>query len=677
MMKKFTLTLALVFACSFSFAQQFSDNFDSYTSGSYLCPQSPFWTTTFNNVEGGEADALVTDVNAYSPPNSIYLHDSTNNGIAQIIRLDVGQVFEEGVFTFETALKVSSGKNAEISFKGNTTYYPIIYTLEFLFSDGQVTSASQGTGPNENLAVFSYPQGTWFRFKVEANLTLHLWKVYVNENLVDLWTNPQNKIACVDFQAPYVTTVNYDYSIDNVHYIHQNYSLSNLNAIVSLVKMDKDLLGEQVSTQVNVLNAGVVPITSFDLNLFYQNQIVPMTFSGLNIQSLETFSFEVPGVILAPGDQSYIVKITNVNGVLDDILEDNILSGVVSPIVPAPGKMVVGEEITGTWCPYCPRGMVFMDLFEEKYDPYWCGIVIHSQDPMDNSEYMTGMYDYHLGGFPRALIDRWHDVNPSGMSPDFFTRIQIPPVATIVNGATWDATTRLLHVSVTSNFVLPAYGNYKVACVLTEDEVTGSGPGWSQRNAFAGGNVVMGGYETLSDPVPASIMVYNHVARVIAPSFSGMPNSFPNNVQAGDSYTTSLSFTLPAEWDETKINIIGMIMDPSGKIDNAGRATIAEAVANGYVGSTLDMPVNDLTQVMTVSPNPASTYATVNLQIAQASNVSMKLVDFSGKVLSEKVYGSVQGHYKIQINTSNYKAGVYFVELTIDGRTTAKKLIVE
>lgn len=673
MMKKFTLTLALVFACSFSFAQQFSDNFDSYTSGSYLGPQSPFWTTR-NGVEGGGADALVSSINTYSSPNSIYLHDQTNNGTAQVIRLDVGQVFEEGVFTFETALNVSAGQSAIISLMGNTNYNSL-YTFHCEFTDGQANSVSGGT--NENLPVFSYPQGTWFRFKVEANLTLHLWKVYVNENLVGFWTNPVNKIACIDFMSAYTSTVNYEFYIDNVHYIHQNYSLSNLNAIVSLVKMDKDLLGEQVSTQVNVLNAGVVPITSFDLNLFYQNQIVPMTFYGLNIQSLETFSFEVPGVILAPGDQSYFVKITNVNGVLDDILEDNILSGVVSPIVPAPGKMVVGEEITGTWCPYCPRGMVFMDLFEEKYDPYWCGIVIHSQDPMDNSEYMTGMYDYHLGGFPRALIDRWHDVNPSGMSPDFFTRIQIPPVATIVNGATWDATTRLLHVSVTSNFVLPAYGNYKVACVLTEDEVTGSGPGWSQRNAFAGGNVVMGGYETLSDPVPASIMVYNHVARVIAPSFSGMPNSFPNNVQAGDSYTTSLSFTLPAEWDETKINIIGMIMDPSGKIDNARRATIAEAVANGYVGSTLDMPVNDLTQVMTVSPNPASTYATVNLQIAQASNVSMKLVDFSGKVLREKVYGSVQGHYEIQINTSNYKAGVYFVELTIDGRTTAKKLIVE
>ena len=80
---------------------------------------------------------------------------------------------------------------------------------------------------------------------------------------------------------------------------------------------------------------------------------------------------------------------------------------------------------------------------------------------------------------------------------------------------------------------------------------------------------------------------------------------------------------------------------------------------------------------LAVYPNPASTSTTVNLEIAKASNVSMRFVDFAGKVLSVKDFGSVQGHYDIQINTSNYKAGVYFVELTVDGLTTAKKLIIE
>jgi hypothetical protein len=339
--------------------------------------------------------------------------------------------------------------------------------------------------------------------------------------------------------------------------------------------------------------------------------------------------------------------------------------------------MVVGEEATGTWCQWCPRGAVFMDLFETKYDQYWAGIAVHNGDPMTVTEYDAGMGAL-ISGYPSAIVDRSPDVDPSGMSQDFFTRLQTPPVATIVNGATWDAATRVLNVSVTSNFSMAANSNYKAACVLTEDDVTGTGSGWNQSNAYAGGNNgVMGGFEALSNPVPASAMVYNHVARAIAPSFTGMPNSYPATVAAGDSYTMNLSFTLPAEWDETKINIIGMIIDPTGKIENAGRATIAEAVTNGYVAGISDKPTICYLGGMHVAPNPATTSTTVNLQIAQASNVSMKLVDFAGKVISEKEYGSVQGTFEVNVNTSNFKAGVYFVELTVNGQTTSKKLIIE
>ena len=78
-------------------------------------------------------------------------------------------------------------------------------------------------------------------------------------------------------------------------------------------------------------------------------------------------------------------------------------------------------------------------------------------------------------------------------------------------------------------------------------------------------------------------MVYDHVARAIAPSFTGEANSFPSTVLAGQSHTLNYSFTLPATWDENSINIIGLLLDPQGRIDNAGKATIAEAVANGYV----------------------------------------------------------------------------------------------
>ena len=106
--------------------------------------------------------------------------------------------------------------------------------------------------------------------------------------------------------------------------------------------------------------------------------------------------------------------------------------------------------------------------------------------------------------------------------------------------------------------------------MLTEDGVTGTTGQYNQQNAYAGGGSgVMGGYELLPNPVPASQMVYDHVARTIVPSFTGMVNSFPTSIANGFQQTICYTFTLPASWDESKIHIIGLLRAPNGSMDNA------------------------------------------------------------------------------------------------------------
>ena len=58
----------------------------------------------------------------------------------------------------------------------------------------------------------------------------------------------------------------------------------------------------------------------------------------------------MPSFQLVPGNQTYTVVISNINGGNDDLAEDNTLSNSINPVVPALGKMVIGEEATGTWC---------------------------------------------------------------------------------------------------------------------------------------------------------------------------------------------------------------------------------------------------------------------------------------------------------------------------------------
>ncbi len=384
---------------------------------------------------------------------------------------------------------------------------------------------------------------------------------------------------------------------------------------------------------------------------------------------------------MVAGNQPVIATISNVNGGTDDISSDDTLISSINPIVPATGKMVVSEEGTGTWCQWCPRGAVFMDQFNTKYSEFWAGIAVHNGDPMTVTDY-DAAFGGLIAGYPSALVDRGTDVDPSGMTPDFFDRLQTPPVAVLTNGATWNSTTRELNVSVTADFALAANNNYKLACVLTEDGVTGTGSGYNQSNAYAGGgNGAMGGFESLGNPVPAAQMVYDHVARAIAPSFAGYANSFPATVAVGDQHTINFSFVLPATWDENQIHIIGMIIAPNGRIDNAGKATITEAVNNGFQSGSnagLYEPLaSQLDEMVKIYPNPASTNATVSINLISESTIELNLLDATGKIISTKNYGNLSGAWDLNLNTSMLNSGIYLIQLEINGTKVTKRLIIE
>jgi hypothetical protein len=408
-MKKTTLFIASVLLCSTSFAQLFSDNFDSYTAGSYLGPQSLSWST-WSGTEGATEDVTITNNNANSAPNSIYLASTAASGGPQDVVLKFGQVYNSGIFTLQSDFYINAGKNAYFNLQASATLGQV-WALN-VNMDGNQVLIDDGNTPN--LAVGSYTDATWFTLKIEANLTLHVWKAYVNGALIGTWMNGVNAVAAADFYP----VQNSAFYMDNVSFDHQTYTLPNLNAMIANVNMGGEIAGQNVTPTVKVLNAGATAITSFDLNLNYNSQNFPFSVTGVNIASIGTYTVNMPANVLVPGNQTYTATISNINGGQDDIAGDNTLSGQIDPVVPAAGKMVVGEEATGTWCQWCPRGAVFMDLFETKYDQYWAGIAVHNGDPMTNTDYDAGMGGL-ISGYPSAVVDRLADVDPSGMTPDF------------------------------------------------------------------------------------------------------------------------------------------------------------------------------------------------------------------------------------------------------------------
>ncbi|WP_341905481.1 T9SS type A sorting domain-containing protein [Fluviicola taffensis] len=680
-MKKQLLTLGFL-SSLVAFGQTFTDNFDSYNAGQKLCPQSAGNWTTWSNAPGGTEDVLVSSASSVSGSNSLYFSTSVQAGGPTDLIRNFG-VLNTGQFEMDFNIKVETGKAGYFNFQKTATLGQV-WAMDCFFNDnGTISMVNQNglnfTGP-------TYTQNTWFNFKVAINFNTNNWEFFIDNISIGSFSNPVNQIAAIDI---YPTDQNAPYScgyfIDDFHTLITPYTLPSLNGAVNGLNFDQGILvGNIVTPKVVVRNLGTTPITSFDLAVDYNGTTINKTVTGVNLASLATTTITMDNTLtIAAGNNPMVATVSNVNGAgADNDSNDDVLTlDIDNPLVPATGKMVVGEEGTGTWCQWCPRGAVFMDMMSTKYDQYWAGIAVHNGDPMTNADYDAGIGGL-VSGYPSALVDRVSVIDPSEVEADFLTRILVAPKALITNGATWNSTTRELKVSTSANFLAAANNNYKLGIVLTEDEVTGTGSNYNQANAYAGGaNGPMGGFESLPSSVPAAQMVYDHVARAIKPSFTGYANSFPATVNIGETHTITATFILPASWDETKINIVGLLFDPTGKIDNAGKATIPDAVTNGFVtGTDVTAGLTDLSQIddqVQVYPNPATTSVSISLQLAEQSDVTISVTDVSGKEISSRNYGQLNGSSIITINTSNTPAGVYFVNVKMDNAITQKKVIIQ
>lgn len=676
LMKKYLLALG-VFATSCAIGQTFSDNFDSYTAGSYLCPQSAGAWTTWSNAPGGTEDVLVSNVEALSGANSLYFASTVSGGGPVDLVHNFG-VLNTGQISLEFNIKVQTGKAAYFNLQRNVIIGNV-WAMDCNFADnGDLIILNQ----SGLYFTSTYTQNQWFNFRMEINFNTNVWEVFIDDVSVGSFANTENQIASIDiFPVDQNTPFSAGFFIDDFQYTVTPYILPSINGAANLVSYNQgNLAGTAVTPNVTVRNLGIQTISSATLTLDYNGTNISNDFTGLNLASLATTTLAMPSTLsLVAGSNTMTATLSNVNGSVDGDAGDDQTSIVINAITPALGKVVVGEEGTGTWCQWCPRGAVFMDLMETKYVGYWAGIAVHNGDPMTVAEYDAALT---VSGYPSALVDRGAEMDPSEMEPVFLDQIVIAPTAILTNGANWDPITRILDVSVSANFQAAATNNFKLAVVLTEDDVTGTGSTYNQSNAYAGGGSgPMGGYELLGNPVPASQMVYNHVARAIAPSFSGSNIAFPAVINVGETYTINASFTLPASWDLTQMHIVGMLLNSSGLVDNAGTAIIDEAIANGFVdGSSTSIGIVSPSQVdesLSIFPNPAKEFTSIKINLKKEQQVSMKLIDIHGRTVASRNYGQMNGASEIQLNTNNFEAGLYLIQLTLDNTIVSRRLIIE
>ncbi len=427
--------------------------------------------------------------------------------------------------------------------------------------------------------------------------------------------------------------------------------------------------GSSVSPIIVIENNGTEIITSVDVTTELDG--VEQTFPlSVNIPALSTGTATIPQAIAMVGTNQYELSYTlsNPNGNEDENMEDNNNSGFFNSQLGNASKKMVVEEGTGTWCTFCPRGHVFMEIMAEEYPDDFIGIAVHNRDPMAFDEHDGNM---NLSGYPGTNINRFtRNIDPSDLSISYINSeaARVSPIE-VSAAMEYNSTSRELTVTATATSLIDiTNADIRFSVIITEDGVTGTTSGYDQVNFYSGGSTVMGGYENLPNPVPASQMVYEDVSRAILGGFDGLEGSFPETIVTGEPVNGTFTYTIPADYDDTQMQAVVVVLDAtSGEILNANEVQIQTTV------NIFETP--ELVEAK-LSPNPAIDLATIYLPLETAGDVTVSVFDLSGKLMKNSVYNSNAGNVSYNIIVSDLNAGMYIVRVDTPDGVATKRLAV-
>lgn len=436
--------------------------------------------------------------------------------------------------------------------------------------------------------------------------------------------------------------------------------------------------GETYKVSGFVFNRGSENITSFDVVVNDGTNEYTETIDGLDIAYFEGARYSLTeGIEIAAGSQDFTLSIANVNGEAEEDEEtiDNSVDFTLRGITVGEGRAVMVEEATGTWCTWCPRGTVYLDEMAKRFGSSFVGVAVHNNDPMALTEYddaITGFSGFQ--GFPSVIYNRESIIDPSEIvNPSIDDMDDTAPVGITV-GAEYDSSTGAFRSSVEVLFVEDTNADYNVSIILTEDGVSGTGAGWNQINAYAGGGEgAMGGFESLPGSVPDYLMVYDHVGRALIGEYEGVANVVNGEYLAGDvdSYLFN-EYLIDSGFATENMHVVGVVTDNgSGEVINVASVSFEEALANGLSTSVSEFIDN---HAVNVFPNLVEDMTNVTLRLDGAKNVKVHLVNQMGQRVSTTNYGTQMGSVQLEYDMTNAQAGMYFLQLDVEGQIVTRKI---
>jgi len=324
--------------------------------------------------------------------------------------------------------------------------------------------------------------------------------------------------------------------------------------------------GDELTYEIDFVNKGANQINDLEIRTTIDGSVYTSKIKlpdgvapGSRIQT------NVSGInVNKSGIFDIVSEIVKVNGMANTI-PNNGISTIIIYYTNGYQRNIVLEEGTGTWCGYCPRGIVMCEYIREKYADRLFPIAVHSGDLMEIPEYNGFLYDF-ISSYPTVVANRKEIFTPSTYMADEFYRkaIETPAYARI--NFTCKVTDKTLSISAETEFSLSTNVEHQLSFVVIED---GVGP-YLQSNYF-GPDSGMGKWDNAGSDV---VTLFDDVARHID-SYPGIPNSLPSAIKEDTKYSFNRTIDISRVTSD-QFRVVGMITNThSGEIINASQMVVA------------------------------------------------------------------------------------------------------
>jgi hypothetical protein len=615
-MKKLLLSLAALFAATTAFAQGQSTIYSWDFNNGMPSGWSQVTNATDGGFQAGSASSVSSQYFTISDPGSNIL--ATNDDDCNCNKADE--------YLITDTLDLSNYSTLHVTFKSffyGATYSGATEAAEFLYS-------TNGGSSWTSLADI-VPGADWTSQWIDVSAACGSSNVQFAFNYQDGggWLYG---LGIDDFAifAPY----NFDMAVESL----------DMFSTVGLNNAPFTLEG-------TIKNYGGTTISSLTLNYSINGgTAVTDNLTGLSIAPYGTYSFSHstnwnPG---STGNYDVEIWASALNGGNDQNNGNDTLSTVIEVVTATADRVVLAEEFTSSTCAPCasfnPGYKQLLDandantsgtqLVSVKYQMNWPS---PGNDPAYNSEGAARRALYGISGVPDVV---YSGANIATSQAAIDAVMGIPALAEL--SAEWSNTGTYIQCDVEAEALADLGSNVSLHMAMIEKEISH--------------NVQTNGETT-----------FYHVFRKF---MDGSNGHAMGSMTAGNTYTHYANSTITVNSNPAQGSFDFWVgannMDIIVWLQDMTNGEVLQAAYAEYTTSSVD-EMDNLAKYISIYPNPANEVAGVEIELMDRSEVTVNMVNAMGQTVLVEAATLDAGVQKLNLNTAELSAGLYFVNVNVNG----------